>query len=56
MAERAARDALAPTPLGDAVRAVLVDGTVVIHVPGSEHGDDVTQKLSQYAWTYTLTP
>ncbi|MGA9856848.1 MAG: acyl-CoA synthetase [Solirubrobacteraceae bacterium] len=55
-AERAARDALAQTPAGEAVRAVLVDGTVVIHIPGSEYDDHVTQKLSQYAWTYTLTP
>ena len=54
-AERAARDALAETAVGDGVRAVLVDGAVEIHVPSSEHDDDVAQTLSQYTWTWKLT-
>jgi fatty-acyl-CoA synthase len=54
-AERAARDALGETGLVDQVRAVLVDGAVEIHVPSSEHDDDVTKTLSQYTWTCKLT-
>ena len=54
-AERAARDALAETGLGDQVRAVLVDGAVEIHVPRSADDDEVGAVLSQYAWTWQLT-
>jgi fatty-acyl-CoA synthase len=54
-AERAARDALAETGLGDQVRAVLVDGAVEIHVPRSAEDDAVREVLSQYAWTWQLT-
>ena len=51
-AERAARDALAETGLGDQVRAVLVDAALEIHVPHSPHDDEVAEALSQYAWTW----
>jgi len=51
-AERAARDALAETRVGDQVRAVLVDGAVEIHVPHSTEDDAVEEVLSQYAWTW----
>ena len=55
-AERAARDALAETVVGDGVRAVLVDGAVEIHVPSSDHDDDeIARTLSQYTWTWKLT-
>jgi fatty-acyl-CoA synthase len=54
-AEQAARDALAETGLGDQVRAVLVDGAVVIHVPHSAEDDVVGEVLSQYTWTWQLT-
>jgi fatty-acyl-CoA synthase len=54
-AERAAQEALAETSAGNAVRAVLVDGAVEIHVPSSEQDDDITTKLSQYTWTCKLT-
>ncbi|HUO70977.1 MAG TPA: acyl-CoA synthetase [Solirubrobacteraceae bacterium] len=54
-AERAARDALAETDLGDQVRAVLLDGTVEIHVPHSPEDEAVAHALSQYAWTWQLT-
>jgi fatty-acyl-CoA synthase len=54
-AERAARDALGETAVGDGVRAVLVDGAVEIHVPSSEHDDEVAQTLSHYTWTWKLT-
>jgi fatty-acyl-CoA synthase len=54
-AERAARDALAETGLGDKVRAVVVGGAVEIRVPGSPHDDEVGDVLSQYAWTWHLT-
>ena len=55
-AERAARDALAGTAVGDQRAAVLVDGAVEIHVPSSDHDDDeVRTALSQYAWTWKLT-
>ena len=54
-AEQAARDALAGTPLGQRVQAVLADGSVEIHVPHSDHDDEVTQTLSRYVWTWKLT-
>ena len=54
-AERAARDALTETGLGDKVRAVVVDGAVEIHVPRSPQDDEVGDVLSQYAWTWHLT-
>jgi fatty-acyl-CoA synthase len=54
-AERAARDALAETGLGDLVRAVLVDGAVEIHVPQSPRDDEVADLLSRYAWAWQLT-
>ncbi len=54
-AERAARDALAETSLGDQVRAVLVDGALEIRVPRSDEDDAVARVLSQYAWTWQLT-
>ena len=54
-AERAARDALAETDLGDQVRAVLLDGTVEIYVPHSPEDEAVAHALSQYAWTWQLT-
>jgi len=54
-AEQAARDALAKTPLADQVQAVLADGSVEIHVPHSDHNDEVTQTLSRNAWTWKLT-
>jgi fatty-acyl-CoA synthase len=55
VAEQAARDALAETTLGDAVRAVLADGAIEILVPHSDHDDEVRAVLSQYAWTWRLT-
>jgi len=54
-AERAARDALAETDVGDRARAVLVDGAVEIHVPHSPEDEAVAHALSQYAWTWQLT-
>ena len=54
-AEQAARDALAKTGLRDRVRAVIVDGTIEIHVPHSTHDQDVSEVLSRYAWTWELT-
>ena len=54
-AEQAARDALAETPVGDRVQAVLVHGSVEIHLPHSKHDDEVAEVLSQYAWTWQLT-
>ena len=54
-AERAARDALADTGLGDHVRAVVIDGAVEIHVPRSGHDTEVGAVLSQYALTWQLT-
>jgi fatty-acyl-CoA synthase len=54
-AERAARDALAETELGDKVRAVVVDGAVEVHVPRSSEDDEVAELFSQYAWTWRLT-
>jgi fatty-acyl-CoA synthase len=54
-AERAARDALAETGVGDQVRAFLVDGAVEIHVPHSAEDEAVEEVLSQYAWTWQLT-
>ncbi len=53
-AERAARDALADTPVRDGVRAVLVNGTIEIHVPHSADDDAVRDALSHYAWTWML--
>ena len=54
-AERAARDALAETSVGDQVRAVLIDGAVEIHIPHSAHDQEVAEVLSQYALTWHLT-
>jgi fatty-acyl-CoA synthase len=54
-AEQAAHDAIAETPLGDQVRAVLIAGAVEIHVPHSIHDDEVRAALSKYAWTWKLT-
>jgi fatty-acyl-CoA synthase len=54
-AEQAARAALAETGLGDHVHAVLIDGTIEIHVPRSDHDDAVRDAFSQYAWTWKLT-
>ena len=54
-AEQAARDAIAETPLGDQVQAVLIDGAIEIHVPHSSRDDEVRAALSQYAWTWKLT-
>jgi fatty-acyl-CoA synthase len=54
-AERAGRDALAETRVGDRLRAVLVDGAVEIHVPHSAEDDAVSDVLSRYAWTWQLT-
>src|SRR6185312_8608096 len=51
-AERAARQALAGTTVADGVQAVLVDGAVEIHVPPSEHDDEVAETLARYAWTW----
>jgi fatty-acyl-CoA synthase len=55
-AERAARDALAGTGLGDQVRAALINGTPEILVPHSPRDHEVREALSQYAWTWKLTP
>jgi len=54
-AEQAARAAVAETGLSDQVQAVLVDGSLEIHVPRSDHDDMVGDALSQYAWTWKLT-
>jgi fatty-acyl-CoA synthase len=54
-AERAARDALARTGLGERARAVLVDGAVEIHVPHSNHDDAVREALSHFAWSWRFT-
>jgi fatty-acyl-CoA synthase len=55
VAEQAARDALAHTPVAHAVRAVLADGAIKIVVPHSDRDDEVRAVLSQYAWTWQLT-
>ena len=55
-AEQAARAALAGTVAADQVAAVLVDGSLEIHVPGSCDADEVRAALSRYAWTWKLTP
>jgi fatty-acyl-CoA synthase len=55
-AEQAARRALADTTLADQVHAVLVGGAIEIHVPRSLHDHDVSAALSQFAWTWKLTP
>jgi fatty-acyl-CoA synthase len=54
-AEQAARAAVASAGLSDAVQAVLVDGSVEIHVPRSAHDDAVRAALSRYAWRWRLT-
>jgi fatty-acyl-CoA synthase len=54
-AEQAACAALAETSMADAVRAVIVDGVIEIHVPHSSNDDKVRARLSQYAWTWKLT-
>jgi fatty-acyl-CoA synthase len=54
-AEQAARAALAETGLSDQVQAVLIDGSLEIHVPRSAHDDAVRDALSQYAWKWKLT-
>ncbi|MBV8952700.1 MAG: acyl-CoA synthetase [Solirubrobacterales bacterium] len=54
-AEQAARAALTETGLADAVRAVLIDGAIEIHVPRSHSDEEVRAVLSQYAWTWKLT-
>jgi fatty-acyl-CoA synthase len=54
-AERAERDALAETDLGDQVHAVLIDGVVQIHLRHSPYDDEVGEVFSQYAWTWRLT-
>ena len=54
-AEQAARAALTETGLADAVRAVLIDGAIEIHVPRSDSDEEVRAVLSQYAWTWKLT-
>jgi len=54
-AEQAARSALAKTAVGERAEAVLVDGSVEIHVPQSEHDEEVAETLSRYAWTWKLT-
>jgi fatty-acyl-CoA synthase len=54
-AEQAARDALAETAVGDRVKAVLVDGSVEIHLPHSVADKHVSDTLSQFAWRWKLT-
>jgi fatty-acyl-CoA synthase len=54
-AEQAARVALAETGLSDQVGAVLIDGSLEIHVPHSSNDDAVRDALSQYAWNWKLT-
>jgi fatty-acyl-CoA synthase len=53
-AEQAARAAVAETGLSDQVRAVLIDGSLEIQVPRSDHDAAVRDALSQYAWTWKL--
>ena len=53
-AEQAARTAVGETGLSDQVRAVLIHGSLEIHVPRSDHDDAVRDALSQYAWTWKL--
>jgi hypothetical protein len=52
-AERAARDAPAGTAAHEHVRADLVDGAVVIHVPRDLDDPSVREALSPYAWRIT---
>ncbi|MBV8217807.1 MAG: AMP-binding protein [Solirubrobacterales bacterium] len=54
-AEQAARAALAETGLSDRVQALLIDGSLEIHVPRSAHDAAVRDALSQYAWKWKLT-
>jgi fatty-acyl-CoA synthase len=54
-AEQVARAAVAETGLSDQVRAVLIDGSLEIHVARSDRDDAVRDALSQYAWTWKLT-
>jgi fatty-acyl-CoA synthase len=53
-AEQAARAAVAETGLSDQVHGVLIEGSLEIHVPRSDHDDAVRDALSQYAWTWKL--
>jgi fatty-acyl-CoA synthase len=54
-AQQAAREALAGTSVCDHVSAVLVDGSVEIHVPPSLAGDEIGNALSQFAWSWKFT-
>jgi fatty-acyl-CoA synthase len=54
-AEQVARAAVAETGLSDQVRAVMIDGSLEIHVARSDRDDAVRGALSQYAWTWKLT-
>ena len=54
-AEQAARDALAETSVPDRAQAVLVDGSVEIHVPHSDQDEEVARTLSRYAWIWKFT-
>jgi fatty-acyl-CoA synthase len=54
-AERAAQDALSHTGAGDRVRAVLVDGSIEILVPHSDHDEAARDALSHFALTWRLT-
>lgn len=55
-AEQAARHALAEMPVAHQATAVLAGGSIEIHVPSSDHDEAVAETLSQYAWTWKLTP
>ena len=54
-AQQAAREALAGTSVCDHVSAVLVDGSVEIHVPQSLASDEIGNALSQFAWSWKFT-
>jgi fatty-acyl-CoA synthase len=51
-AERAASEALAEIAAPEQVRAELVDGAVVIHVPRELDDPSVSEVLSSYAWSW----
>ena len=53
-AERAATAALAGTPAQAHIRAVLVDGAVVIHVPRGLDDASVREVLSSYTWNWRV--
>lgn len=54
-AEHAARAAVAESQLRQAVKAVLIDGTIEIEIPHSNHDDEVREALSSFAWRWRFT-